>query len=269
MMTEKMIDLQQVTWQKEGKRIIKNVTWEVHKGEHWVLLGLNGSGKTSLLKIITGYIWPMHGTVSVFGRRFGQTNLQNVRKKIGLMSPHIEEQFLHRSNDTVLDIILSGKHASIGIYETIHDEDIERAEQLLHQLHIGTLKEREFCTLSQGEKRKVMLARALMPKPALLILDEPCTGLDLLAKEELLDSIEQMAKEEDGPTLLYVTHHIEEIVPSITHAMLIASGETAAQGRKKEVLTESTLEKTFHLPISLEWENERPWIRVKPQVPHS
>ncbi|WP_081395646.1 ATP-binding cassette domain-containing protein [Peribacillus simplex] len=118
-------------------------------------------------------------------------------------------------------------------------------------------------TLSQGEKRKVMIARTLMSSPQLLILDEPCNGLDSYSKEELLASIEEMIAAPNGPTILYVTHHIEEIVPSITHAMLINSGNVMGKGEKRDVLTESLLEKTFRVPVKVEWENERPWIRIK------
>lgn len=259
----KVIELEKITWTREEKNILNNISWSVKKGEHWAILGLNGSGKTSLLKVITGYQWPTKGKVSVLDQLFGKTNIPELRKSIGWVGSSLEEKFHTRPSDSVLEVVLSGKSASIGLYDEISREDVKKAEALLQQFGINDLADQTYFSLSQGEKRKTMLARALMPSPKLLILDEPCNGLDLYSKEELLSTIEDMSHLPEGPTLLYVTHHIEELVPSITHALLMNEGHIVAAGPKKAVLTEELLSEAFHLPISLNWEDDRPWIHVK------
>ncbi|MBM4762806.1 ABC transporter ATP-binding protein [Bacillus sp. B15-48] len=258
-----VLSLQDVGWKRSEKNILKNVSWDVQAGEHWALLGLNGSGKTSILKMITGYQWPNSGQVSVLGNLFGKTNIPELRKSIGWVSSSLDDHFRTHSSDTALEVVLSGKFASIGLYEETTEEDVQQAMQLLNQFRIKHLADQLITFLSQGEKRKVMIARALMSSPRLLILDEPCNGLDIFSKEELLTSINEMIGKRGGPTLLYVTHHIEEIVPAITHALLIRSGEIIAKGDKSSTLTETLLEKTFRVPVSLDWEGGRPWIRIK------
>ncbi|KIL73216.1 ABC transporter ATP-binding protein [Bacillus badius] len=259
----KIVDLQNITWTRTKKNVLNDVSWRVAKGEHWAVLGLNGSGKTSLLKIIAGYQWPTTGTVSVLGHLFGQTNIPELRKSIGWVSSSMDERFHTRPSDSVLEIVLSGKHASVGLYEEISREDIKKAKGLLRQLRMDDLADQAFFSLSQGEKKRTMIARALMPSPKLLILDEPCTGLDLYSKEELLSAIENMGRSPEGPTLLYVTHHIEELMPAVTHALLLKQGKIVAAGPKKSVLTEELLSETFCLPVSVDWEDERPWIHIK------
>ncbi|MFD9628211.1 ABC transporter ATP-binding protein [Peribacillus muralis] len=258
-----IITLNNINWRRKGKTILNGVSWEVREGEHWALLGLNGSGKTSLLKMITGYQWPSSGEVSVLGNVFGKTNIPELRKSIGWVSSSLDQEYQARANDSALEVVMSGKFASIGIYDEITDDDRSKAMELLDQFRIKPLANQFIHTLSQGEKRKVMLARALMSSPKLLVLDEPCNGLDIHAKEELLAAIEKMADSPVSPTIIYVTHHIEEIVPSITHALLINSGTVVANGEKKDVLTEARLEKTFQVPVTVKWENDRPWIRIK------
>ncbi|MFE4242474.1 ABC transporter ATP-binding protein [Peribacillus butanolivorans] len=259
-----VISLKNINWKRNGNQILNGVSWKVQTGEHWALLGLNGSGKTSLLKMITGYQWPNSGgEVSVLGNIFGKTNIPELRKSIGWVSSSLDQEYQSRPNDTALEVVLSGKFASIGLYEEITENDIKKANKLLDQFRIKHLSNQFIQSLSQGEKRKAMIARALMSSPRLLILDEPCNGLDIYSKEELLTTIEDLTAAPNGPTILYVTHHIEEIVPSITHALLINSGNVIAKGDKKNTLTESLLEKTFRVPITLEWDNDRPWIRIK------
>lgn len=261
--TNSVISLKDIVWKRDGKKILNHISWEVEKGQHWAILGLNGSGKTSLLKMITGYQWPNGGEVSVLGNRFGQVNIQELRKSIGWVSTALDDRFQTRSRDTALEIVLSGKNASVGIYEDVTDEDIAKATQLLEQFNIIHLANQFFPSLSQGEKRKAMIARALMSDPRLLILDEPCNGLDIYSKEELLSTIERMTSVSEGPTLLYVTHHIEEIIPSITHSLLLRSGNVIGAGDKKSTLTEPLLEQTFCVPLTLDWEDDRPWVRIK------
>ncbi|EWG11136.1 ABC transporter ATP-binding protein [Cytobacillus firmus] len=262
--TKNILSLDNVSWKRNGKQILDNVSWKVWEGEHWALLGLNGSGKTTILQMITGYLWPNGGQVSVLGNLYGKTNIPELRKSIGWVSTSLDDKFQFRPSDSALEIVLSGKFASIGLYQEITQQDLDKAKDLMHQFNIGHVQNQTLTSLSQGEKRKAMIARALMASPKLLILDEPCNGLDIYSKEELLASIEKMAAQPDGPTILYVTHHIEEIVPSISHTMLLKDGKVIAQGSKRHTLTDQLLEETFRVPISVEWENGRPWVRVKP-----
>lgn len=258
-----VISLKNISWKRNGKKVLDKVSWEVQKGEHWALLGLNGSGKTTILNLITGYQWPNEGQVTVLGNLFGKTNIPELRRSIGWVSTSLDDKFQFRPADTTLEIVLSGKFASIGLYEDITQNDLDQAKALMKQFGISHVENQTLTSLSQGEKRKAMIARALMSSPRLLILDEPCNGLDIFSKEELLSSIEKLMAQPGGPTILYVTHHIEEIVPSISHVMLLNSGKAVAQGDKKAILTEQRLEETFRVPLSLDWEDGRPWIRVR------
>ncbi|WP_332694997.1 ABC transporter ATP-binding protein [Halalkalibacter lacteus] len=262
-MTEKVVSLKNVTWKRDGNAILHNITWDVERHEHWVILGLNGSGKTSILNLLTGYQWASIGEVHVLGQKFGQTNIPELRKSIGWVSSSVDERYATRGRDTALEVVLSGKHASIGLYEEITEADTQRAKQLLGQLKIDTLADQRFTTLSQGQKRRVIIARALMASPRLLILDEPCNGLDLYSREQLLETIQYLATTKEGPTLLYVTHHIEEVVPAISHALLLNSGTIVAKGDKHSTLTETNLEETFQLPVSINWKDERLWVSLK------
>ncbi|MFG6120172.1 ABC transporter ATP-binding protein [Thalassobacillus sp. B23F22_16] len=262
-MNEKIISLKGIEWKQKEKTILTTVSWDIEKGEHWALLGLNGSGKTSLLNMITGYQWPTNGEVNVLGCRFGETNILELRKSIGWVSTSLEERFKHHGGETAIEVVLSGKHATIGIYDEITPTDRKRAKRLLEQFRIENLSGQKFSSLSQGEKRKTMIARALMASPELLILDEPCSGLDILSREELLQTIDQMNRAVDGPTLIYVTHHIEEVIPSISHALLLHAGSIVASGEKYSTLTRDYLQQTFELPLAVEWDNDRPWTRVK------
>lgn len=258
-----VICLNRISWKRNGKEILQHVSWEVEKGQHWAVLGLNGSGKTTLLKMITGYEWPNGGQVSVLGNLYGKTNIPELRRSIGWVSTSLDDKFQFRPSDTALEIVLSGKFASIGLYEDITQKDLDKAIELMERFNIRHVKNQTLSSLSQGEKRKAMIARALMASPKLLILDEPCNGLDIYSKEELLSSIEKMMAQSDGPTVLYVTHHIEEIVPSISHTLLLKEGKVVAQGSKRTTVTEPLLAETYKVPVSLDWENGRPWIRVK------
>ncbi|WP_026695474.1 ABC transporter ATP-binding protein [Peribacillus kribbensis] len=258
-----IISLQDIHWQRNEKQILDQVNWQVKTGQHWALLGLNGSGKTSILKIITGYQWPSGGSVSVLGQLFGKTNIPELRKSIGWVSSSLDDQYNARPSDSALEVVISGKFASIGLYEQISREDVEEALKLLSAFNIEHLAHQNIITLSQGEKRKTMIARALMSSPKILILDEPCNGLDIYSKEELLSTIEDLTSAQNGPAVIYVTHHIEEIVPSISHVMLLKNGSVIAQGDKHATLTEPLLHETFRVPLSVDWLDGRPWIKVK------
>ncbi|KAB2338425.1 ABC transporter ATP-binding protein [Cytobacillus depressus] len=256
-----IISFKAVSWRRNGQEILSNIHWSMEQDEHWAILGLNGSGKTSLLNIVTGYQFPTAGEVAVLGNVFGKTNLPELRREIGFVSSSLDRFSNSLNHETVEDIVISGKFASIGLYEEVSVEDVEKAESLLTSLRLDYLKGKHFRLLSQGEKRRVLIARALMSNPKLLILDEPCTGLDVLSREEVLFLMKEIVK--NNCHLIYVTHHIEELVEEITHALLLRDGRIIAAGPKREVLTDDILSETFKTPVSVRWEENRPWLAVK------
>ncbi|WEG14948.1 ABC transporter ATP-binding protein [Pullulanibacillus sp. KACC 23026] len=255
-----MLEASNLSLRRNGSYLLKDVNWTINKGEHWSLLGLNGSGKTTLLNILNGYIWPTEGTISVLGNRFGTCDLGDLRKKIGWVSNSLQEKMPPTNNP--LQIALSGVYASIGLYEEPSEDTIAKAVQLLTEFGCEEFIERNYNTLSQGEKQKVLIVRALMAEPDLLILDEPCTGLDLFAREQLLLMIQKVAEKEGGPTLIYVTHHVEEILPCFSHTLLLKAGEVFQKGQTDEVMTSATLSKFFGTSLQLEERRKRKWLSL-------
>lgn len=255
--------MKNVSLVRNQKQILSNVHWEVKQGEHWGILGLNGSGKTSLLNIVNGYHFPTSGEVSVLGNLFGKTNLPELRKKIGFVSSSLDRFSNIVNRETVQRVVVSGKFASFGIYEAIEPDDWDKANILLESLRLSYLKDQPFYRLSQGEQRRVLIARALMNDPEMLILDEPCSGLDILSREQLLTMLHEITK--NNCHILYVTHHIEELVQEISHVLLIKDGEVVAAGPKKEVIVEELLSNTFHVPVKVVWENKRPFLSILQQ----
>ena len=227
-----IIELEDVSYIREKNPLLQQINWTINPGEHWAILGLNGAGKTLLLQIITGNLWPSKGKVTVLGEVFGQTSIPELSKRIGWVSTALQVRL--RMNETAENIVLSGKFASIGLYQHYTLEELQQAKQVLVSLGAATIIGKSYQHLSQGERQIVLIARALMAKPALLILDEPCTGLDLFAREELLQRIEQLASEPHAPTILFVTHHAEEIMPFITHVSLLKEGHFFKQGPREE-----------------------------------
>ncbi|GMA62511.1 ABC transporter ATP-binding protein [Alicyclobacillus fastidiosus] len=259
------IECRDVTWVRNRKEILQNVQWTVEPGQHWAILGLNGSGKTSLLNLINGYQWATRGSIQVLGETFGKTDLQALRRRIGWVSNAMADRFsTDRPTDTALEVVMSGKYASVGLWTPIDQmEDEPAALQCLEQVRAVHLKDSVFNVLSQGEKQRVLIARAMMSQLGLFILDEPCTGLDILARESLLETIESSTRQPEGPTILYVTHHTEEIVPGITHVLLLSRGRVVAAGPKRDTLTSANLSRTFGLDVSVEWKQDRAWLQVE------
>lgn len=255
-----IITLENVCWRRSGEEILKDINWTVNAGEHWAILGLNGSGKTSLLNIVTGYNYPTSGRVKVLEAEFGKSSLPDMRKKIGYVSSSLGRFAQTMNRETAENIIVSGKYASFGLYQEITDADYEKADDILNELRLSYLKGKTYNLMSQGEQRRILIGRALMAGPELLILDEPCSGLDVLAREDVLDMSEEVAGR--SCHLLYVTHHIEEITNAITHVLLVRNGKIVAEGPKNEVLTDELLSDTYKIPVKVHWEGGRPWMSI-------
>jgi len=250
--------MENVSLVREGKKIITDVNWEIKKGEHWALIGLNGAGKTTLLNILNGYLWPTTGEVSVLGQRFGKTDLRELRKAIGWVSSALQERI--RTSAMTEEIIMSGKFASIGLYEETTAGDRERASEIMKQLDITHLEGRKYHTCSQGEQQRILIGRALMAEPELLILDEPTNGLDFIARESLLRTVQRFMTADHAPTLIFVTHHMEEILQEFTHTFLLRGGKNFAQGKTKEILRDDLLTEFFERTAHVHWQNNRPHL---------
>lgn len=255
-----VIEMRNVSWITENKYVLRNINWKVNDGEHWAVIGLNGSGKTSLLNIVAGYNWPSKGEVSVLRKRFGSYDIRELRKKIGWVSSFLQEKLY--ADETAEEIVLSGKFATIGLYDEPKKRDIGRALLLLKGLRSEHIAKQPYRTLSQGEKQKVLIARSLMHSPRLLILDEPCGGLDIFSREHLLSFIETIGHRKAAPTVLYVSHRIEEILPVFTHTLLLRRGKIHSQGKTKEVLTKTNLSDFFERKVDLKWRKGRAWMQV-------
>lgn len=254
------IEIQNVSWKRDGKYILRNINWRVEAGDHWAVVGLNGSGKTSLLAIVSGYIFPSEGKVSVLGSSFGSCDLRELRKSIGWVSASLQDSLL--VDEKAGDIVLSGRYASIGLYETPSRGDMRRAAELMEQFGCMGFAKRPYATLSQGEKQRVMLARSLMNFPKLLVLDEPCTGLDIFARERFLAALGAIAKSRKAPTMLYVSHHVEEILPVFSNTLLLRNGRVHSSGKTKSVLNKSNLTDFFRSRVEINWREGRPQLHV-------
>lgn len=245
----------------DGQTILNEINFEIKQGEQWAILGLNGSGKTSLLNIISAYQFPSSGEVELLGETFGKTYMPDLRKRIGLISNSLERFSDYYRNQKIEDVVLSGKYSSFGIYETVEAEDYIEVDELLQQFSIQNYKGKPFHQLSEGEKRRVLIARAMMSQPEVLILDEPCSGLDLQSREQFLQSLEYVI--ERGTHLIYVTHHLEEILPFMTHVLLLKEGKIVAKGTKEEMITAKWLSETMNVPVEVQYVNNRPYVTVK------
>lgn len=255
-----IVELENVSIRRDYKYLLKDVNWKIEAGEHWAILGLNGAGKTLLLTLLNGYLFPSEGDVHILGKTVGKYDMRQLRKSIGWVSSSMESRF--HGYTTALDIVLSGKFASIDLYDEVTEADIAYAEECLRKLGIGHLSDRPYRTFSQGEKQRIMISRALMAKPRLLILDEPCTGLDIITREQLLYLIGKLMEDKEAPTLIYVTHHTEEILPNFTHTLLLKEGEVYASGKTAEVMTEESLSSFLEVPLVYEKSGDRIFIHV-------
>ncbi|MCL1632017.1 ABC transporter ATP-binding protein [Sporolactobacillus sp. CPB3-1] len=250
-----IIDAQKISWVRADHTVLQNIDWQVREGEHWSLIGLNGSGKSTLLKMINGYIWPTSGSLAVLGNPFGTVDLRELRRKIGWVSASLSEKI--RVDECPESIVLSGKFASIGLYVRTSSAERERAHDLLHKLGCTSFENRPFGLLSQGEKQRVLIARALMAAPRLLILDEPCNGLDLFARERLLSLVAELAGSPEAPTIIFVTHHVDEILPCFAHTLLLKAGTVYKAGAAREVLTPEIMTDFYDRRVTVLQQNGR------------
>lgn len=237
-----------------GTHILDTIDWTVNPGEHWAILGANGSGKTSLLKALTGYLMPTDGEITLLGQEYGSSDWRELRKHVGLVSASISH--LVHDDDIALEIVAGGKEAMIGYWGEISRRDRARARRLLTDLQMACAVDRAWTVLSQGERQRVLIARALMAHPALLILDEPCAGLDPVAREKFLADLARLAGKK-RPALVLVTHHVEEILPCFTHLLALREGRIAYSGPKTRGLNSRTLSHIFHAPLTLRRSGDR------------
>jgi iron complex transport system ATP-binding protein len=245
------------SFRRDAVTILRDIRWTIRAGEHWAVLGPNGSGKTTLLRILSAYEWPTEGQVEVLGKRFGRYDLRELRKQIGIVSSALEPRIPPRED--AVAVVLSGFDASIGLARNFTPDEDRRALAALEALGAGHLAMRRFGVLSQGERQRVLIARALIHRPPLLILDEPAEGLDPLARERLLEDLERFSARRDAPTIALVTHHLEEIPPFVTHALLLAGGSAIAEGRVEDVLTDENLSRAFGVPCEVVRQPGRRW----------
>ncbi len=227
--------------------ILRGLDWRVNAGEHWVILGANGSGKTSLLKALTGFLSPTAGGFSVLGQSYGASDWRALRLKLGVVTSAFAAAI--PLAEKAVETVISGKYAQLDLWTKTTRADRRAALALLEQLDATYLAEREWIYLSQGERQRVLIARALMARPKLLILDEPCAGLDPVAREHFLGSIGALARRSDAPSLVLVTHHVEEILPAFSHALLLREGAVVAAGPCARVLNSRTLSGVFGSPL--------------------
>ncbi|MBI3749517.1 MAG: ATP-binding cassette domain-containing protein [Chloroflexi bacterium] len=257
-----IVDLHGASIRRGGRTILGPLDWCVGQGERWVVIGANGSGKTTLLSIVGLTLWPTTGTVDVLGARYGKVDSREVRRRIGVAGSAVE---LHLRDDlTPVDLVMTARYAATEPWWHVFDvADRARARELLDRLGIGAVADHPFGTLSAGERRRVSIARALMPDPELLLLDEPAASLDLGARETLLRDLARLAAEPRPSAIVLVTHHVEEIPPGFTHALVLGAGACLASGPLGHVLTDEVLSRAFQVPIAVEHRNGRTWARMR------
>jgi iron complex transport system ATP-binding protein len=246
-----VIAAEQVTFVRSGRQLVRAVSWQVELDERWVVLGPNGAGKTTLLNLAAGRTHPTSGELYVLGERVGRTDLKELRTRVGYSTAALSERI--PPGELVRDVVMTAAWSVVGRFSEAYDgADAARATALLGEWGMGALAEREYGTLSEGERKRTQIARALMTDPELLLLDEPAAGLDLAGREQLLARLAALAADPDAPTMVLVTHHVEEIPPGVTHGLLMRDGRVVAAGLITEVLTPDLLSVTFGMPLALD-----------------
>ena len=251
-----VLDLQGVSLRRGTTTILDSIDWTVREGERWVVLGRNGAGKTTLLQIVSGRMHPSSGTADILGDRLGRVDVFELRPRVGLSSAALADRI--PAGEVVRDVVLTAAYGVTGRWrEAYADVDTQRAADLLAAFDVARFADRTFGTLSEGERKRVQIARSLMTDPELLLLDEPAAGLDLGGREELVAALAELAGDDRSPVLVLVTHHVEEIPPGFTHVLLLRDGAVHAAGPIDETLTAANLSGAFGLELALERHGER------------
>jgi iron complex transport system ATP-binding protein len=263
-MPQPVVDLVGVSKATDERPILHAIDWRVNPGERWVILGRNGCGKTTLLRIVSLYLHPTAGQVTILGETLGRCDVRRLRERIGFSSASFADMLRPALEAT--EVVMTAKHAALEPWWHQYDaEDRARAVELLGRVGIAHLGPRQFGTLSSGERQRVLLARTLMNDPGIVLLDEPTAALDLAGREELVHTLDALAQDPQTPPVVMVTHHVEEIPASFTHALLLRDGHALAQGPVEDVLTADALGECFGLPLELERRDGRwlAWARAR------
>ena len=250
-----VLEISNLCIERNRTAILGGVSWRVERGQHWVMLGANGSGKTSLLSALTGYLMPTSGEINLLSQRYGESDWRELRKHVGLVSSSIRQMMA--DTEPALDSVVSGKYAMIDFWGRVPRSDRAAALRLLKQVECAHLAARPWSVLSQGERQRVLIGRALMARPKLLILDEPCAGLDPAAREHFLQFLQRLGSQKNSPTLVLVTHHVEEIMPVFSHVLVLKQGRVLAAGTKSAVLQTKCLSSAFNASARLRKRNDR------------
>jgi iron complex transport system ATP-binding protein len=261
-----VVAMRGVAVRRGASTLLDAVDWQVELDERWVVLGPNGAGKTTLLRLAGAELYPSSGVVDVLGQRLGRTDVFELRPRIGFCSAAVAGRV--PGQELVRDLVVSAGYAVLGRWREPYDPvDTGRADALLTAFGVAALAGRRFDTLSEGERKRVLIARALMTDPELLLLDEPAAGLDLGGREDLVARLGALAMDPDSPALVLVTHHVEEIPSGFTHAMLMREGRVVTQGLLEEVLTSASLSVTFGQPLELDRIDGRYFARRSDRTP--
>jgi iron complex transport system ATP-binding protein len=251
-----ILDLQDVTVRRGSNEILSHVTWQVLPGERWIVMGSNGAGKTTLMQICSGFMHPTTGNASILGYELGRTDVRELRTLVGISSAAVVA--LLPPQETVLDSILTSAYGISGRWRERYDQvDKNRAHDLMQDWGLTSFASRRIGNLSEGERKRVQIARALMCDPEILILDEPAAGLDVGGREDLVGRLAQLAADESSPSLILVTHHVEEIPPNFTHALLLKSGQVSARGELSSVIASDPMSEAFGMPLDVEYGEQR------------
>lgn len=255
-----LIDFRGVELRRGGNTLVGPVDWQVELDERWVIIGPNGAGKTSLVRMASAEEFPSAGVAYLMGERLGKTDMRDLRAAIGISSAAVQHRI--PDGERVDDLVISAGYAVLGRWrEDYQDMDFSRADDILKQVGAYHLAKRTWGTLSEGEKKRVILARALMANPELLILDEPSAGMDLGGREDLVGYLGDLAMDPDAPAIVMITHHVEEIPYGFTHAMILDEGKVVAKGLINTVLTSKNLSTAFHQPIQVDRIGDRYFAR--------
>ncbi|MEV7091108.1 ABC transporter ATP-binding protein [Streptomyces sp. NPDC093085] len=251
-----VLELVDVTVVRDGRALVDDVSWSVKEGERWVILGPNGAGKTTLLNLASSYLFPTSGEVSILGDRLGRVDVFELRPRIGIAGIAMAEKLPKRQ--TVLQTVLTAAYGMTATWNEDYDEqDERRARAFLDRLGMSEYLDRRFGTLSEGERKRTLIARAMMTDPELLLLDEPAAGLDLGGREDLVRRLGRLARDPYAPSMIMVTHHVEEIAPGFTHVLMIRQGKVLAAGPMETELTSRNLSLCFGLPLVVERAGDR------------